>query len=444
MKQAGLIKKLWDTTYDHLISRSSQVAFFKNNPSTFGSWFGDWNSNNDDDLSVNIEKNLKFNTGYLWKALDFRATDVARHDWKLYHIMGEDKKREITEHVGINLFYKVNEEYTEIDIWKYVQNYYDLFGEAFLFFDLDSFRKPISITPITADMGKMTIECNTYGQIVRYILRPSWTAEEISIDPYQMLYYQCKNPGSSTKGMGLMNKILREAKLDRRVKDYMISAMENFGSTSLVVSIDKELNEEQFNAKRKVLLQSWTGSRKARLPFLADLGTTVQDFGQTAKELDFNNSIEKIRDQIIQIAGTPPYLYGIKSAQTRADALVQKDGYMENTIHPLLDIRDQRFSQDFWNKYYNQNEEGGRGGYLSMESVKTIVKDYDSQKVYAEAATVESKGMMDIINSSQSPEAAEKLILMTFTNANQSDVEELVKIAWKPKQNANDPNTNKA
>lgn len=340
------------------------------------SFFGAVFSGTTDDRMVNPDTNIDLNTDWVWKTFDLRATNFAKFDWNLIHVESETKRTVIENHKGIDLFYRVNDEYTEYDLWLYIQMSYDLLGEALLHCPLDLYGQPESIIPILPDMGKMTIERNKYGVITRYRLQPRLGGTEIIFDPMEILYYRCFDMSSSTRGLGLMNKLIRLARVDRGLKDYMQSFLDNYGAASIHMSVDTRLGKEQFAEARDRFREEWAGSREYRRPIFTDLGAKIEDFGQTVRELDFANSNNNIRDQIIQIAGTHRYLYGITGSTTRADVEGQRISFLENTIFPLLTTRDQRFSQDFWNRYYPQT--GGRGGYLSMETIRPALDDVET------------------------------------------------------------------
>lgn len=326
-----------------------------------------------DDRAVNQDTNIDLNTDWVWKTFDLRASNFAKFDWNLVHVIAEDDRRIIENHKGIDLFYDVNDEYTEFDLWNYIQMSYDLFGEAFLYLPLDLYGQPTEIVPILPDMGRMIIERNKFGGITGFRLQPRLGGVEISFEPHEIFYYRCMDMSSSTRGLGLMNKLIRLARVDRGLKDYMQSFLDNYGAASIHLSVDRSLTPGQFREAKNRFRDEWAGSREFRMPVFTDLGAKIEDFGQTVRELDFANSNNNIRDQIIQIAGTHRYLYGITGSTTKADVEGQRISFLENTIFPLLAVRDQRFSQDFWNRYYPQTS--GRGGKLSMETIKPSLED---------------------------------------------------------------------
>lgn len=365
-REKSLVKKLWETAYMHF---ASDKPLWGQDQSSWGALF----SGTTDDRAVNTDTNIDLNTDWAWKTFDIRSENFAKFDWNLVHVIDESDKVVIDSHKGIDLFYDVNDEYTEFDLWKSLQMSYDLFGEVLWYLPLDLYGQPMEIIPILPDMGKMIIERTKFGNIVGFRLQPKFGGEEIRFQPEEIFYYRCMDMSSSTRGLGLMNKLIRLARVDRGLKDYMQSFLENYGAASIHMSVDKALTTGQFNEARTRFRDEWAGSRAYRLPVFTDLGAKIEDFGQTVKELDFANSNNNIRDQIIQISGTPRYLYGITGSTTRADVEGQRIAFLENTMFPLLTLRDQRFSQDFWNKYYPQTT--GRGGKLSMETIKPSLED---------------------------------------------------------------------
>lgn len=373
MTKKGLVKKLWETTYEHIVSRSANLYAGVQN-STETSFWSILSNKSSDDTVVNPEKNIDLNTDWAWKVFDLRSSDTAKHDWKLFHIANEKKKTEIESHVGIDLFYKVNAEYTEFDLWKYTFMSYDVFGEAFWVFDFDAFGVPVNITPIMRDQGRMEVRRNGYGEIIQYRLIPNAVQQPIVFEPYEIFYFRCFDLSSSVRGLGLMNKIMRLAQIDRGIKQRMMDSMDNYGSASMHMKVDRALNDKDFKDAKSRFQEEWRKSRNFRLPIFTDLGTTIEEFGQTVRELDFANSNNNIRDQVISLGGTPRYLFGFPGAVNKADVEGQKIAYLENTIHPLLDIRDQRMSQDFWNRFFQP-----KTGYLSMESCKALLDDKETE-----------------------------------------------------------------
>lgn len=377
-QEKSLLRALYDVAYDRLVGRA--VSDKPINPQVMNGGFFEFSSPisgetvTTHDKQVDIDYNLGLNTDWCWKTFDIRSSEIAKYDWDLVHVMDEENKKVVKSHPGIDLFYDVNDEYTEIDLWKQLQLSYDVLGESFWYMVLDPvFNRPTSIIPLLPDMGKVYIYKDDYGKILKYELRPRQSAKSIFFDPHEIFYYKCFDLVSSGRGLGLMNKLIRLAKIDRGLKDYMRAFLENYGSASIHMSVDKPLSDENYKVAKKRFKDEWAGSRRYRQPIFTDLGTKIEEIGQTVKELDFANSNTNIRDQIIAIAGTQSYLYGIRGATTKADVEGQKLAWLENTVFPLLEIRDSRFSQDFWNKYYPQKE--GKGGKLQMVTRKPKLDD---------------------------------------------------------------------
>lgn len=351
-KEKTLLRKLWETSWGHLYDKlnreTNNVPLFQST-SFFNQFFGQ--SNN----KVNVDTNLQLLTDWAWAAINYRSHNFAKVKWNLRLRVSRDEYKEIKSHAMYDLFYRVNEEYSEYDLFYLMQSAYDVVGDAYWYVELDKlFESPIEITPIFPDMGKMYKHRNEYGKIWKYTLRTS-AGKDIVFDPKNIFNYRALDLSDSSHGVPLMTKILRNVYTSSSIKDYQKNLLDNQAVPSGILTTDVVFNNPiEFKRENDKFNSVYAGAMNAGKVMLLDGKTRFQVLGLSPRDLDLINGSNMTRDDIIAMSMVPRIAFGLNASTTLADAFAQRLMFAENWLHASVMMRDSRMSQDFCQKYYKQ------------------------------------------------------------------------------------------
>lgn len=430
-KEKSLFKKLYETTFSHMLDRGqittdrSEVA-----DETRGAdrpLYSAYNAINAD-LYLNPnnfatdQSKLQNNTDWIYACVNILSNAVAsfsKTNLKLYKYSNLREKKEVNDHEIFEVFYRVNEEFTFHQLMRLTQQGYELLRGMFWYIETDKlFDRPIEITPIFPDMGRMQIYKNEYGDYTKFELM---TAKgPLYFDPRNIFYHRAIDISNSTYGIGMVDAVLRLANIDKKQKEKYLDFFDKGMSPSIALSTDKEMNPLKFQEKKKALEETYKGAF-GDIAFF-DNGIKPIPISFNPKQAEIINSLNITRDQIIQISGVPRIIFGIGGSTTRADADAQQYVFAEYGLTPRLTDLAGNLTQQIAQRFYPQSS-----GWLEFE-YESIVKE--NTKDVVDTGAVVTSAIVPILDKvaagRMSKETAKEFIELAFPIYSKIEIEEII------------------
>jgi len=157
-------------------------------------------------------------------------------------------------------------------------------------------------------------------------------------------HFKMFNPIDELVGLSPMTSALLDIDVSNEGSKHNLRLLQNGcrPSGAMVVKGEqgqpKTLSEDQYARLRDQIDNQFSGSNNAARPMLLEGGLEWQEMSVNARDMDFENSMNKAARQIALVYGVPPQLLGIKGDATYANMAEAKLALWTDTVLPLLHL----------------------------------------------------------------------------------------------------------
>jgi HK97 family phage portal protein len=285
---------------------------------------------------------------YVFGAINKIAQKIAAIDLQLFQI--KNSKGEVDEllsHPAIDLLYRCNPFQTKNQFWKITLINKKLTGEAFWLKVRDNRNKVVELWNLRPDL--VTIVSDPENYIKHYELQKDDGRPTI-IKKEDMVHFQDPNPLDLYRGMSPLKPAQSRIETELHATDFQRNFFLNNARPDALLLSEDNLSSEQ----KDELKTSWNAkhkgpSRNSRLGILEG-GIQYQQIAITQKEMDYIESLDHTRDDILIAFGVPKSIIttddvnyangsnGLKSFLSET-IIPEMDGLLE-TINEMLIIPD--------------------------------------------------------------------------------------------------------
>ncbi len=264
------------------------------------------------------------------------ATDLSSVPGKLYRGVGK-KKKQLDKHPFLDFWERPNPlpELTPAALWKLMEVWYQLKGEAICVIERGHKRQPAELWPVPPHWIAETphkgspyyVIQNSEGKRVNVPRADVFVYKDLSpFDPYGRGIGQAEAVADEVESYEYATKFSKTVFFNNARPDYIICApgITDEQITRFLASIDRRHRGP------------WNAHRPGIIP-RGDV--TFQRMSDSPREMDFVASRKDLRDTVNSHWGVPPELLGIVENSNRATAEAAKAIYAENVLTPLLLIR---------------------------------------------------------------------------------------------------------
>ena len=150
------------------------------------------------------------------------------------------------------------------------------------------------------------------------------------------------------------------------------ASMRNAAKPSMLVAVNQLLDQDQKDAVTSKLNQQYAGAAKdGKIMVIEAEGISVSQLSQTAEEMDYNESSDKLRDKILAGHKTPPIALGMESPTGRDGLYAPLAQYAFFAVQPLLDMLAKEDNRAFAWQY-------GEGYEVKYEAA--TIKDEENER----------------------------------------------------------------
>lgn len=284
--------------------------------------------------------------------VDKIATALSSVDITAYKTDKNDKQTKVANHPLIILLNKPNISQTGADFISDLVRYYLISGNAYISgtgIDANISKpkppkelyllKPNAIKVVAGDKGlpKEYEHRNGLSNITTYPMNQLTGISAIK-------HIKAFNPTDQWIGLSPMIACAFGVDIGNEGSKYNLRLLQNGArpSGAMVVKGEsgaaKTLSEEQYSRLKDQIDTQYSGANNAGRPMLLEGGLEWQEMSMSAKDMDFENSMNKSARDIALAYGVPPMLLGIKGDATYSNMAEARLAFWTDTVLPLLNM----------------------------------------------------------------------------------------------------------
>jgi len=146
------------------------------------------------------------------------------------------------------------------------------------------------------------------------------------------------DPLAHYRGMSWLTPVVREVMADRAMNTHQLSFFEKGATPNMVVTLDREIKREAFDAWIKAFESNHQGAANAYKTLYLGAGADVEVVGADMKALDFKQIKGHGETRIAAAAGVPPVIVGLSEglqAATYSNYGQARRRFADGTMRPL-------------------------------------------------------------------------------------------------------------
>lgn len=295
-------------------------------------------------------------TNWVYSAVNLIATQVAGVSLHLHQIRRTSAGREITEvpdHEAISLLGEVNPFTTFYDHVMLTQIYLELMGEAYWVILRDKSGKPAQLWNLRPDW--VSIKPSKTEFIEEYIYGQSM-GMQVNIPVGDVIAFKTPNPLNIYRGKGAVQAGASAIDIDQFSDDWNRNFFFNSAMPLMVLSKKQgELSKETLDRFRAEFENKFQGRANAHKVAILTGDWQVDKLSQTSQELDFINTKNYIRDEILSLFHVSKSNLGIVEDVNRASASASDARFQETVIRPRM-IRLVTYLNEFYLREWKDEE----------------------------------------------------------------------------------------
>ena len=314
-----------------------------------------------------------------------RAENFAKGNIFLYRD-SRGKVGEVKTHPFLDIIKKNNSyEQSFYEILYLISCNLDVYGKSFVYAVPNGVGKPVEF--VLLPTPNVTILFNSAKtEIVGYEYRSGSGTNPIKYSADEIIYFRLPSLTNSFAGTPTIKSLEKVIDVDNYQQMFQIKSFKNDGRVNTVIEVpaETELSDEAWEALTK-MQASKVGIENSNSNMILTGGAQYKDMKITNRELDYADSREVTRDEILGKLRVPKTIVGLAENSNRATSQAEMTSFIENVIKPLS-----RFIVDKFNSFIKRT--WGEDLYITMEW--TLPTSLSTDDIYfelfdREAVTVE-------------------------------------------------------
>jgi HK97 family phage portal protein len=255
-----------------------------------------------------------------------------------------------TTEVGIVLKYP-NPFMTQMELMERLFLHLEIVGNAFWEMVVQG-NKLLAIYPL--DPTSMTIIPDARNLVKEYVY--SVNGKDTHFAPNEIIHFKYVDPQSEFWGWAPVMVMMRQARLEDKLKTYGEKFFDNDATPSVVLKTDRILSDPTYERLRKRWLERHQGAANKFSVAILEDGMSFEKAGTIMSELDYSAIEDKVRDEITVSSGVPPTLLGIPGVANYASARVAQSMFFDSIIAPRLRKIAMTVDKDIMNRFDRDRE----------------------------------------------------------------------------------------
>lgn len=286
--------------------------------------FQKWNT------EVAVEQGLKA-SGVFYSCVNRRAEAISQIPWKAFRKQRDGTLVEAPDSPLQQLINNPNPDFSWSEMMELLSQHIDLAGNSYWsIIRAGNASAPVELWPLLPQGVKIKAGSTRLIDYYRYQLN-GVTRDIQSVD---MVHVKTANPNDFLFGMPTIQAAGRAVDVDREASAWQLGSMQNRGISDYAIMIDPATTPEQLERLRELHKEKAAGPSNARAPFFTT--RDIKTLNQSAVELDFVNSRQKVWEEICSVMGVPPSMVGLMENATLANIETARRIFWSDTIVPAL------------------------------------------------------------------------------------------------------------
>lgn len=269
---------------------------------------------------------------WIFACVQRRANGLAAIDFKLYRMKKNQEVEEVLEHELLDLLYRVNPEMTKYDFMSLSVIYLDMMGASPWF--LEGGKKghtPNNLYILRPEYLKAVKDRD--GRIIGYKYRIGQVEREFEKD--EVIQLKNYNPKEPDKGLGVIEAARVAATHNDYIGQHNTNLLKNQARPGGFLTVENNLDPKEIKRLKKEFEDKYGGYSNSYKPMLLQGGLKFEAAMLTPQDLDFIQSRNMNRDEILSIFGVPKPIIGVFDDVNRASALTAEYIFAKWTLEPL-------------------------------------------------------------------------------------------------------------
>ncbi len=308
-------------------------------------------------------------------AVDFRARNLARCDFKIYN--GED---EVTQGPIYDLFNEVNPTMSQYQLWEATEAWRMVQGEAIWVYTGRDQRKlggnefPAEIHVVDPRQWKVVLNARETS-IMRWMWFPDETKREgIPYSNREIVHFRIWNKWDKWRGMNFW--IAQEQAIEQDVEANISNTalIRNKSIPPGILSSEQVLNDVQAKEMADRWDKNHKGSARTGKIGITGRGAKYQPIAMTHSDMQYFELKKWDRIEILAKAGIPPVLVSVKDESTPmsgTDTQEQQKIFWNQTMGPEKKALTDKVRTDFFRRFELQLT-----GKFDTENIEELQEDF--------------------------------------------------------------------
>lgn len=218
----------------------------------------------------------------------------------------------------------------------------DLAGNAFVARRKDRLRRmrPDWVTMILGSHADPSIGPDDLdAEVIGYVYGPPKSGQSVILLPDEVAHFApLPDPVAHYRGMSWLTPVIREIEADHAATGHKLAFFQNGATPQLVVSMDKSITKDQFQAFVSRMDAEHRGWQNAYKTLYLGGGADVTVAGKDLAQLEFKATQGAGETRIAAASGVPPIIVGLSeglSSATYSNYGQARRRYADGTMRPL-------------------------------------------------------------------------------------------------------------
>ncbi len=312
-------------------------------------------------------------------AVDFRARNLARCDFKLY----SGKDTEVKKGPEFDLFMNVNSYMSKYQLWEATEMWRMIRGEAiWVLTGKDQTKLKINEFPqeiIVADPNKFSIVLNAKKTgIMKWVFKetPEKT-EGIAFSTNEIIHFRIHNKWNNWRGVNYWIAQEQNIEQDYEASISNTQLIKNKSIPPGILSTEQILTKEVADKLAERWEEQHKGSRKVGKIGVTGHGVKYQPISMSHTDMQYFEMKKWNRITILAKAGIPPVLVSVKDESTPlsgTDTSAQQKIFWDQTMLPEMKALEDKLRTDFFGRFGLKYE-----GKFDISNIQELQEDYDKK-----------------------------------------------------------------
>lgn len=252
---------------------------------------------------------------------------------------------EIETHPLLDLLNAPNPYMTRNEFFELAFTHLELTGDCFWAINRtgkNNKGQPQELWPLMPNMMQVVPDAQKF--IIGYIYTVNGV--QIPFAPEDIIHIKYANPTDFRRGMSAVMAGARAIDTDAHAADYNRKFFYNSAQPDAVLQTDNILDDEVYKRLTTEWSDKYGGTYNAHRTAILEDGLKYTPMALTQKDMDFLNSRNFNRDQILAMFGVPKSLIGLNEDVNRAAAETAEYVFSKGRIRPKMMLLANRLTQD--------------------------------------------------------------------------------------------------